>query len=139
MTPAAASPGAEGAGLLLEHCFIGFLLGFLGSVPITGPISALVFQDGMRRRWSHGFSVGLGSGVVEGGFAAGARPAAAAAVPLPASRFCPPLPVGRGLSAGPADLFAAALQWLCSACRSCSAGTLPQLLGRRPGHSCSGE
>ena len=69
-----ASDADSGAGLvlLIEHCFIGILLGFLGSVPITGPTSATVFQSGMRRRWSHGFSVGLGSSVVEGGFAAGA-------------------------------------------------------------------
>lgn len=67
-----ASDADSGAGLvlLIEHCFIGILLGFLGSVPITGPTSATVFQSGMRRRWSHGFSVGLGSSVVEGGFAA---------------------------------------------------------------------
>lgn len=43
----------------------GFLLGFVGSVPVAGPISALVVERGVQGRFKAGAFIALGGGVVE--------------------------------------------------------------------------
>lgn len=48
---------------------IGFLMGFLGSVPIAGPIAALVLRRGLQGRVWSGFYVGIGASVAEGLYA----------------------------------------------------------------------
>jgi threonine/homoserine/homoserine lactone efflux protein len=50
--------------MLLAWLF-GFLLGFLGSVPVAGPISALVVERGVQGRFKAGAFIALGGGVVE--------------------------------------------------------------------------
>lgn len=46
-------------------CLFGFLLGFVGSVPVAGPISALVVERGVQGRFKAGAFIALGGGVVE--------------------------------------------------------------------------
>jgi len=50
---------------LLWAFFVAFIIGFVGSVPISGPVSAVVFQSGMKREFRRGFGVAIGSGIVE--------------------------------------------------------------------------
>lgn len=47
-------------------CLTGFLMGFIGSMPIAGPTSLLVFHRGMVARYRDGWAVGLGGGLGEG-------------------------------------------------------------------------
>ncbi len=47
-------------------CLAGFLMGFIGSMPIAGPTSLLVFHRGMVARYRDGWAVGLGGGLGEG-------------------------------------------------------------------------
>lgn len=44
----------------------GFLMGFIGSMPVAGPTSLLVFHRGMLARYRDGWAIGLGAGLVEG-------------------------------------------------------------------------
>lgn len=44
----------------------GFLMGFVGSMPISGPISLLVFHRGMLARFRDGWAIGLGGAIAEG-------------------------------------------------------------------------
>jgi threonine/homoserine/homoserine lactone efflux protein len=48
---------------------IGFLFGFFGSVPIAGPIAALVLQRGLTNRYKDGAAIGIGCAVAEAGYA----------------------------------------------------------------------
>ena len=50
--------------------FAGFLMGFIGSMPVTGPTSLLVFQRGMLARYRDGWAIGLGGGLVGGVYCA---------------------------------------------------------------------
>lgn len=45
----------------------GFLMGFIGSMPISGPVSSLVFHRGLYGRLRDGWAIGLGGALV-GGF-----------------------------------------------------------------------
>ncbi len=45
---------------------LGFLFGFIGSMPISGPISLLVFHRGLHARYRDGLAIGLGGALVEG-------------------------------------------------------------------------
>lgn len=47
-------------------CLAGFLMGFVGSMPIAGPTSLLVFHRGMLARYRDGWAIGLGGALVEG-------------------------------------------------------------------------
>ena len=47
-------------------CLAGFLTGFVGSMPIAGPTSLLVFHRGMVARYRDGWAVSLGGGLGEG-------------------------------------------------------------------------
>ncbi len=44
----------------------GFLMGFIGSMPIAGPVSLLVFHRGLLGRYSDAWVIGLGGALVEG-------------------------------------------------------------------------
>ncbi len=48
---------------------IGVAFGFFGSVPIAGPIAALVVQRGIAGRFRSGAYIALGAALPEGGFA----------------------------------------------------------------------
>lgn len=48
----------------------GFLMGFIGSMPISGPISLLVFHRGMLARYQEGWTIGLGGALAEGAYCA---------------------------------------------------------------------
>jgi threonine/homoserine/homoserine lactone efflux protein len=48
---------------------VGFLVGFIGSVPVAGPIAALVFKCGLDARFTKGVWIGLGNGAAEGIYA----------------------------------------------------------------------
>ena len=45
---------------------VGFLIGFIGSMPISGPISLLVFHRGLHARYRDGWAIGFGGAIVEG-------------------------------------------------------------------------
>jgi threonine/homoserine/homoserine lactone efflux protein len=45
---------------------VGFLFGFIGSMPISGPISLLVFHRGLHARYRDGWAIGLGGAMAEG-------------------------------------------------------------------------
>ncbi len=40
--------------------FCGFAMGFVGSVPLTGPIALLVFHRGLQGRYLRGIAIGIG-------------------------------------------------------------------------------
>ncbi len=44
---------------------IGLLLGFLGSIPVAGPIAALVFSLGVQGRFRSGVFIAVGGGIAE--------------------------------------------------------------------------
>ncbi len=48
---------------------IGLISGFVGAVPVAGPISAIVFKQGIRGRYSKGRWVALGAAFAESGYA----------------------------------------------------------------------
>ncbi len=48
---------------------IGFLFGFLGSMPVAGPIAVLVFSRGVDGRHRSGLSIAVGGAVAEGVYA----------------------------------------------------------------------
>ncbi|MFQ5989726.1 MAG: LysE family translocator [Candidatus Methylomirabilales bacterium] len=48
----------------------GFLFGFIGSMPVSGPISLLVFHRGLLARYRDGWAIGLGGAIVEGVYCA---------------------------------------------------------------------
>jgi len=54
--------------------FAGFLMGFIGSMPVTGPTSLLVLQRGMLARYRDGWAIGLGGGPRRGGLLRHSRP-----------------------------------------------------------------
>ena len=48
---------------------IGFLLGWIGSIPVAGPISALVVTRGLQGRFRAGAFISLGAGLAEAAYA----------------------------------------------------------------------
>jgi threonine/homoserine/homoserine lactone efflux protein len=48
---------------------VGFAFGFFGSIPIAGPIAALVLQRGLVARYASGALIGLGCAVAEACYA----------------------------------------------------------------------
>jgi threonine/homoserine/homoserine lactone efflux protein len=54
---------------VIAAALIGFAFGFFGSVPIAGPIAALVLQRGLTGRYKDGAAIGLGCAVAEAGYA----------------------------------------------------------------------
>lgn len=51
--------------LMLTLALIGFVVGWVGSVPVAGPISALVLTRGIQGRFRAGVFIAIGGGVVE--------------------------------------------------------------------------
>lgn len=49
---------------------IGFLMGFIGSMPILGPVSSLVFHRGLGGRYWDGWAIGVGGALAEGVYCA---------------------------------------------------------------------
>lgn len=54
---------------MLIAALIGFCFGFFGSVPVAGPIAALVLQRGLVGRFRAGALIGVGAAVAEAGYA----------------------------------------------------------------------
>jgi threonine/homoserine/homoserine lactone efflux protein len=54
---------------LLVAAVFGFVFGFVGSMPIAGPISALVFRCGVVGQLKRGLGITLGAAVAEGIYA----------------------------------------------------------------------
>jgi len=54
---------------VLVAAVVGLLFGFFGSIPVAGPISALVLHRGLERRYTSATFIGLGGALVEGGYA----------------------------------------------------------------------
>jgi threonine/homoserine/homoserine lactone efflux protein len=50
---------------MLIAALVGFLVGWIGSVPVAGPISALVVTRGIAGRFRSGVFIAIGSAVVE--------------------------------------------------------------------------
>lgn len=49
---------------------VGFLMGFIGSMPVAGPISLLVFHRGVLARYRDGWAIALGGAFAEGVYCA---------------------------------------------------------------------
>jgi threonine/homoserine/homoserine lactone efflux protein len=54
---------------MVAALLVGLLFGFLGSIPVAGPISAVVLHRGLTGRAASGALVGLGCAFAEGGYA----------------------------------------------------------------------
>ncbi len=54
---------------MLIAILLGFLFGWFGSVPVAGPIAALVVTRGMQGRFRAGAFIALGGGLVEAAYA----------------------------------------------------------------------
>jgi len=50
---------------MLVACLVGFICGFIGSIPIAGPIAALVVGWGLYRSPRYAISLALGGAIVE--------------------------------------------------------------------------
>ena len=57
-------------GDVLASALAGFLLGFIGSIPVAGPISAIVVSRGIQGRFRSGVYLSIGAGIAEGAYAA---------------------------------------------------------------------
>ena len=49
---------------------LGFAFGWVGSIPVAGPVSALVVARGLEGRFSSGVWIAIGGGLVEALYAA---------------------------------------------------------------------
>lgn len=54
---------------MLAAVVIGFLFGFVGSMPVAGPIAVLVFTRGVEGRFRSGLGIAAGAAVAEGAYA----------------------------------------------------------------------
>jgi len=54
---------------MLIAAAIGFAFGFVGSIPVAGPIAVLVLNRGLTARFKSGISIGVGAAVAEGAYA----------------------------------------------------------------------
>jgi threonine/homoserine/homoserine lactone efflux protein len=54
---------------MLTLALIGFVVGWVGSIPVAGPISALVLTRGIQGRFRAGAYIAIGGGVVEAVYA----------------------------------------------------------------------
>ncbi len=54
---------------MLTVALIGFVVGWIGSIPVAGPISALVLTRGIQGRFRAGVFIAFGGGVVEAMYA----------------------------------------------------------------------
>jgi threonine/homoserine/homoserine lactone efflux protein len=54
---------------MLAAPIIGFCFGFFGSVPVAGPVAALVLDRGLKRQFRSGFAIALGGAIPEAVYA----------------------------------------------------------------------
>ncbi|NUP13678.1 MAG: LysE family transporter [Polyangiaceae bacterium] len=54
---------------MIAALIIGFCFGFFGSIPVAGPIAALVLKRGLTGRYASAALVGIGGGIAEAGYA----------------------------------------------------------------------
>lgn len=54
---------------MLAALIIGFCFGFFGSIPIAGPIAALVLKRGLTGRFASAALIGVGGAIAEAGYA----------------------------------------------------------------------
>jgi threonine/homoserine/homoserine lactone efflux protein len=54
---------------LLTAILIGFLFGFIGSMPVAGPIAALVLARGLSSRFRAGIAIAIGAALAESTYA----------------------------------------------------------------------
>src|SRR4051812_6624410 len=54
---------------MLWALLFGFLFGFIGSMPLAGPIAVLVFGRGLRGRFRSGMLIALGAALAESFYA----------------------------------------------------------------------
>lgn len=54
---------------MLVAIVCGFLFGFLGSMPLAGPVAVLVVSQGVRRQYRHAFRIAVGAAVAESMYA----------------------------------------------------------------------
>jgi threonine/homoserine/homoserine lactone efflux protein len=54
---------------MLIAVIVGFLFGFIGSMPVAGPIAALVFSRGIEGRFRSGLGIAAGAALAEGVYA----------------------------------------------------------------------
>ena len=55
---------------MIIAALIGFLFGFIGSMPVAGPIAALVFARALQGRMRSGLRIAMGGAVAEAAYAA---------------------------------------------------------------------
>ncbi len=55
---------------MLVAAILGFALGFIGSIPVAGPIAVLVVARAMSERFKSAFFIAVGAGIAEGLYAA---------------------------------------------------------------------
>ena len=54
---------------MLPALLFGLLFGFVGSMPLAGPISLMVFTRGLGGAWRGGLAIAAGAALAEGGYA----------------------------------------------------------------------
>src|SRR5436305_1146067 len=54
---------------VLAACLVAFAFGFLGSIPLAGPIAVLMLARAAQRRFGEAFRVGVGAAMAEGTYA----------------------------------------------------------------------
>lgn len=54
---------------MLAALIIGFCFGFFGSIPVAGPIAALVLKRGLDGRFRSAAAIGVGAAIAEAGYA----------------------------------------------------------------------
>lgn len=54
---------------VLLAAIVGLVFGFIGSIPVAGPISALVLHRGLERRYTSATFIGIGGALAEGAYA----------------------------------------------------------------------
>lgn len=54
---------------MIIAAIIGFLFGFMGSMPVAGPIAVLVFARGIENRFRSGIAIATGGAIAEGIYA----------------------------------------------------------------------
>jgi threonine/homoserine/homoserine lactone efflux protein len=54
---------------IVAACIVAFLFGFVGSIPLAGPIAVLMLSRAAQRRFGEAFRVGLGAAIAEGTYA----------------------------------------------------------------------
>lgn len=54
----------------LITCLVAFTFGFIGSIPLTGPVAVMVFSAGVRREYGVALRIGLGAALAEALYAA---------------------------------------------------------------------